>query len=78
MLEGEYSTISNRSEIESMFTTPWGPLTGISISEVGPLVSFITAISDKGTQIQCISLPRESHGYGACRDSNGTEYKLSY
>lgn len=78
IFKGEYSTISNRSEIESMFTTPWGPLTGISISEVGPLVSFITAVGDKGTQIQCMSLPRESHGYGACRDSNGTEYKLSY
>lgn len=75
---GEYFTISNKRVTASMLTTPWGPLTGISISEVGPQVSFITAIGDKGTQMQCISLPRGPHGFGTCRDSNGTGYKLYY
>ncbi len=75
---GEYFTVVNERVTASMLSTPWGPLTGISVSKAGPQVSHITAVGDKGTQMQCISFPKGSHGFGTCRDSKGTEYRLHY
>lgn len=76
--KGEYFTIFNTGMTASMLSTPWGPLTGISVSQDGPKVSHITAVGDRGTQMQCVSFPRGAHGVGACRDSKGVEYRLHY
>jgi len=76
--KGEYFTVANNSTSASLFITPWGSITGISASQVGPQVTHITAIGEKGTQIQGLSFPRGSHGFGGCRDSKGREYRLHY
>jgi len=76
--KGEYFTTTNESFTASMLSTPWGPLTGISVSQIGPQVSHITAVGERGSQMQCISFPRGAHGFGTCRDSKGAEYRLYY
>ncbi len=76
--KGEYFTVANQGITTSMLSTPWGPLTGISFSQSGPQISHITAVGDRGTQMECISFPRGAHGVGSCRDSNGIEYRLHY
>ena len=78
VFKGDYFTEANSGVTTSLLTTPWGPITQISLQQVGPQVSHITAAGTKHTLIQCISFPRGSHGYGACRDSKGREWQLHY
>jgi hypothetical protein len=78
VFNGEYFTVANESFSATSFSTPWGPLTGISVSQMGPQVSYITAVGNKGTQIKCTSFPRGAHGFGKCRDSRGNQYRLHY
>jgi hypothetical protein len=78
VFKGEYFTVANEGINVSNFSTPWGPLTGISVSQSGPQISHVTAVGSRGTQIQCTSFPRGAHGFGKCRDSKGHQYRLHY
>lgn len=76
--KGEYFTISNKRFDTGLLITPWGPITGISISKDNKMVTYITATGENGTLIQGVSIPQGAHGFGACRDSKGREYRLHY
>lgn len=76
--KGEYFTIANTASSASAFSTPWGPYSSLTVSEIGPQVSHVTAVGAKGTQIQCVSFPRGAHGFGTCKDSKGRDYRLHY
>jgi hypothetical protein len=76
--EGDYFTVINDASAYSRMTTPWGPITVVTRSEIGPQVSYITAAGKEGGLIQCISFPRGAHGVGGCRDFKGREYRLHY
>jgi len=78
IFQGEYFTVTNRQITASILSTPWGPITGVSLTEAGGQVSHITAVGDRGTQLICVSFPRGAHGFGGCRDSKGGEYRLHY
>lgn len=69
--QGEYFTQVRSASAVSLATTPWGPITTLATVETGPQVSHTTAVGSKGTTIMCVSYPRGSSGFGACRDSKG-------
>ena len=76
--EGEYFTDAPSSVSAALLQTPWGPITTVEMTQMGRQVSYITAVGDRGTLMQCISFPRGSSGFGGCRDSKGREYRLHY
>ena len=76
--EGEYNSTLNREISKAFLSTPWGPITGVSSSRKGPVTSYITARGENGTILQGVTQGERYHGFGACRDSKGREYRVHY